>query len=136
MIKKMFTWNDPYVLAAILGLIAVAVFHFDQKKKENEVESISYIKVFVLVAGSIFLFNYFVLPSVSSLTSSVSLDSEVTSSAVTATSTVASASVGSPQSPVVGVKQLQTPNSAFTPILNTMSSTLGGLKIKEGPPNF
>jgi hypothetical protein len=117
----MFTWNDPYVLAVILGLIAVVVFHFDQKQKKVEVEKSSYFKVFILVSGLIFAFNYFVLTN---STETTLLSTEKILESVSAP---------------VPVKTLsQSPTSAFTPIQS--SSTLGGLygnlKIKEGPPNF
>jgi hypothetical protein len=137
----MFTWNDPYVLAIILGLIAVALFHFDQKKKENEVDKIAYTKVFVLVAGSIALFHYFVLSdskenlslaSAPLATPNVEIEAPVTS--VTPTTTINN--VVTSQSPIpTSLKQIQSSNSAFTSVINT-SSTLAGLKIKEGPPNF
>lgn len=31
---KMLAWNSPYVLAIIIGLIAVGIYHFDQKQKK------------------------------------------------------------------------------------------------------
>ena len=125
----MFTWNDPYVLAVILGLIAVVVFHFDQKQKKVEVEKSSYFKVFILVSGLIFTFNYFVLTN-STETTLIHTEKILET---TITSTITSTP------PSVPVKTLsQSPTSAFTPIQS--SSTLGGLygnlKIKEGPPNF
>jgi len=123
----MFTWNDPYVLAVILGLIAVVIFHFDQKQKKVEVEKSSYFKVFILVSGLIFAFNYFVL------TNSTEITLLPTEKILESTSTSTSTSTSVP------IKTLsQSPTSAFTPIQS--SSTLGGLygnlKIKEGPPNF
>ncbi len=118
----MFTWNDPYVLAVILGLVAVAIFHFDQKQKKNEVEKSSYVKVFILVAGLICLFNYFVLTN-----------SETTTTTSTPSTTI------TPSTTVEPVKTLsQSPTSAFTPIQpsTTLGGLYGNLKIKEGPPNF
>jgi hypothetical protein len=117
----MFTWNDPYVLAVILGLVAVTIFHFDQKQKKNDVEKSSYIKVFILVAGLICLFNYCVLNNSTTLTS--------TTSSLTET-------VEAVQVPIKTVSQ--SPISAFTPIqsASTLGGLYGNLKIKEGPPNF
>ncbi len=56
----MFTWNSPYILAIIIGLIAVSIFHFDQKQKKNEPSRMEYIKILTLVSGSIITFNYLV----------------------------------------------------------------------------
>jgi hypothetical protein len=119
----MFTWNDPYVLAVILGLIAVVVFHFDQKQKKVEVEKSSYFKVFILVSGLIFAFNYFVLTN------------SVETTLLPTEKILESVPVSAP----FPVKTLsQSPTSAFTPIqsASTLGGLYGNLKIKEGPPNF
>jgi hypothetical protein len=56
----MSSWNSPYILAFLLGLLAVGLFHFDQKQKKNEITNMSYLKVFTLVTGSILGYSYFV----------------------------------------------------------------------------
>lgn len=56
----MFTWNNPYILAILIGLFAVSIFYFDQKQKKNEPSRMEYIKIFTLVSGSIITFNYLV----------------------------------------------------------------------------
>lgn len=124
----MFTWNNPYVLAVIIGVVSVALFHYDQKKKQQsdsefEVDKLSYIKVFILVSGSILLFNYFVPTTTTSITQE-SVVNEIVEKVV-------SSPVPSP----IPTKSLQHSgtNSAFTPII---SHSISGLKIKEGPPNF
>ncbi len=123
----MFTWNNPYVLSVIIGIVAVALFHYDQKKKqadqEFEVDKLSYIKIFILVAGSILLFNYFV----PSLSSTITPDEVMTD--------IVKETIPSPIPSPVPTKPLQhsVTGSAFTPIT---SQSISGLKIKEGPPNF
>lgn len=123
----MFTWNNPYILAVIIGIVSVALFHYDQKKKQQadselEVDKLSYIKIFILVAGSILLFNYFVLSSLA--TTQESVVNEIVENIIP-----------SPIPSPVPTKSLQhsTVGSAFTPIT---SHSISGLKIKEGPPNF
>ena len=80
----MFTWNDPYVLAILLGFFAVGLFYFDQKQKKETPSNMSYVKVFTLVTGLIFSYNYFVdnniLPTLTSTSTSpsTSVISEVT----------------------------------------------------------
>ena len=54
----MFTWNDPYILAILLGFVAVGLFYFDQKQKKENPPTMSYVKVFSLVTGLIFGYNY------------------------------------------------------------------------------
>lgn len=56
----MFTWNSPYILAVLIGIIAVSVFYFDQKQKKIDPSRMEYIKIFTLVTGSIITFNYLV----------------------------------------------------------------------------
>jgi hypothetical protein len=118
---KMLTWNDPYVLSVILGLVAIIIFHFDQKKKdpEYEIDKVAYTKVFILVAGAVMLFNYFVEPMTSAITTATENTTEV----------VKVPSVINTPSPPTNL--IKSPTSAFVPI-----SGLGELKIKEGPPNF
>ncbi len=126
----MFTWNNPYVLAVIIGVASVVLFHYDQKKKQQndsefEVDKLSYIKIFVLVTGSIMLFNYFVLSTSSPTpTNPESIVSEIVEKVIP-----------SPIPSPVPNKALQhsVTGSAFTPI---SSHSISGLKIKEGPPNF
>ena len=122
---KMLTWNDQYVLSVILGLVAIVIYHFDQKKKDPEyvIDKVAYIKVFVLVAGAVMLFNYFVEP----MTSLVSNNAAGTTSTIS----VVEVSKASPLKPVSPTNLIKSATSAFVPI-----SGLGDLKIKEGPPNF
>ena len=122
----MFTWNDPYVLAVILGLVAVTIFHFDQKQKKNDVEKSAYVKVFILVSGLICLFNYCILIN------SDSISTTLPSSTTTPLTTI----VEAVQLPIKTLSQ--SPTSAFTPIqsASTLGGLYGNLKIKEGPPNF
>ncbi len=56
----MTSWNCPFILAIIIGCVAVGLFYFDQKQKKAETNSMSYAKVFSLVTGSILIYNYFV----------------------------------------------------------------------------
>jgi hypothetical protein len=119
----MFAWNSPYVLAVILGLLAVGLFHFDQQKKKLPIDKISYIKVFILVAGSVGVFYYFVSSQ------------EIVSSVLPTNNVV-----------IESVKSISpSPSSAFVPIekgpaITNTATSLGGLygnlKIREGPPNF
>jgi hypothetical protein len=51
--------SNPYIIAVIIAFIATAIFHFDQKQKKVEVETLSYVKVFSLVLLAIIGFNYF-----------------------------------------------------------------------------
>ncbi len=61
----MFTWNSPYTLAVLIGVIAVSLFYFDQKQKKLDPSRMDYVKIFTLVTGSIITFNYLVDNSVS-----------------------------------------------------------------------
>lgn len=61
----MFTWNSPYILAVLIGIIAVIVFYFDQKQKKLDPSRMEYVKIFTLVTGSIIAFNYLVDNSLS-----------------------------------------------------------------------
>ena len=119
----MIEWNSPYVLAIVLGLIAIGLFHFDQKKKKAEINKLSYVKVFTLVAGAVGVFYYFVM---SKETNESTIEKVV--------ETIAPIKSISPS-----------PSSAFVPIekvpvITNTATSLGGLysnlKIKEGPPNF
>lgn len=56
----MFAWNSPYTLAVLIGIIAVSIFYFDQKKKKLDPSRMEYIKIFILVTGSIIAFNHLV----------------------------------------------------------------------------
>ena len=104
----MFTWNSPYMLAFLLGLLAVGLFYFDQKQKKNDVENMSYMKVFTLVTGSILGYTYFVDTSVISDLATIS-------------------------TPIVkAVVDVSTPSV----MSNNLGGLYSNLKIKEGPPNF
>ena len=111
----MSSWNSPYMLSVIIGLIAVVVFYFDQQQKKNTPSSMEYVKVFTLVTGSILLFNYLV-------ESPTTLSTVLASAAATsvAPSTV---SVGG------GGSAISMPSASASGLFNN-------LKIKEGPPNF
>ena len=61
----MFTWNSPYILAVLIGIIAVSIFYFDQKQKKLDPSRMEYVKIFTLVTGSIIAFNYLVDNSLS-----------------------------------------------------------------------
>lgn len=98
--------SNPYIIAVIIAFVATAIFHFDQKQKKMEVESISYIKVFSLVLVAIVGFNYF-----------TSTQTNVIETIKTVTESIPKAE-GSVSSVV---------NNGF-PFAN--------LKIKEGPPDF
>jgi hypothetical protein len=120
----MIEWNSPYVLAIVLGLIAIGLFHFDQKKKKAEINKLSYVKVFTLVAGAVGVFYYFVLSKETTIESTVEKVVET----------------------IAPIKSISpSPSSAFVPIeknpvITKTATSLGGLysnlKIKEGPPNF
>jgi hypothetical protein len=119
----MIEWNSPYVLAVVLGLIAIGLFHFDQKKKKAEINKLSYVKIFTLVAGSVAVFYYFVLSKETIIESAVETIAET----------------------ITPVKSISpSPSSAFVPIekpvITNTANSIGGLysnlKIKEGPPNF
>jgi hypothetical protein len=70
--------SNPYIIAVIIAFVATAIFHFDQKQKKVEVETVSYVKVFSLVLLAIIGFNYFtssqtvILDTVKTVTESVS----------------------------------------------------------------
>lgn len=110
----MFTWNDPYVLAVLLGFVAIGLFYFDQKQKKENPPTMSYVKVFTLVTGLIFGYNYFVDNNLNTI-STVPTEQIVTEIAKPILETV------SPTLPIVS---------------NTLSGMYSNLKIKEGPPNF
>jgi hypothetical protein len=155
----MLAWNSPYVLAVIIGLIAVGIYHFDQKQKKNEIQKISYVKIFVLVAGSITGFYQFIYPSLASNPTSTQSSSSGTSGSGSGTGTVSGSGSGSIVAPIPQIAQsgsgttaptqslnlsmnggqaLRTsPVSAFTPYKSDSISILGsGLKIREGPVPF
>jgi hypothetical protein len=105
----MFNWNNPFVLAIILGCVAIGLFYFDQKQKKNEPNSLAYAKVFSLVTGSILIFNYLINNSVATDLEPVSVKSAFT--------------------PVTG-------NVPTSSSLTTGGGMFSNLKIKEGPPTF
>jgi hypothetical protein len=145
----MLAWNSPYVLAIIIGLIAIGIYHFDQKHKKNEIHKISYVKIFVLVAGSIMGFYHFLYPTLSAtpLTSSTtsanaqvgsgSLITPVPQVAQSVSATTSGATLGQNMS-INRAQALRTsPVSAFTPYKSDSISVLSsGLKIREGPVPF
>ncbi len=99
--------SNPYIIAIIIAFVATAIFHFDQKQKKVEVQSISYVKVFSLVLVAIVGFNYFTGTKsnvLETITESVSKVEPIVTSSVTS-----SVSNGFP---------------------------FANLKIKEGPPDF
>jgi hypothetical protein len=98
--------SNPYTIAVIIAVVATVIFHFDQKQKRVEVETISYVKVFSLVLIAIVVFNYF--------TSSPS--------AIIDTVKTVAESVSKPE-PVV------------SSVINN-GYPFANLKIKEGPPDF
>jgi hypothetical protein len=106
----MFSWNSPYILAGILGIVAVLLFHFDQKQKKEEPSKISYFKVFILVFCLIIAYEYFVDTNITEyITDNTPLSSPITND--------------------VNLNTLSSVNSSiFNPFSN--------LKIKEGVPNF
>jgi hypothetical protein len=55
----MLDFSNPYIIALIIAFVATAIFHFDQKQKKLDIETISYVKVFSLVLIAIVVFNYF-----------------------------------------------------------------------------
>lgn len=69
----MFTWNNPYVLSVLIGLVVCLLYHFDQKQKKNIPEKIEYVKVFGGITGSLILFHLLSssdLPTIKASTSS------------------------------------------------------------------
>ncbi len=120
----MVAWNSPYILAILLGLLAVGLYYFDQKQKKEETPRMSYVKVFSLTTGLILAFNYFAdssLPSLSPI-------QEVVSNPVIEKPTPSQ----SPSTNYTYQAQSQTSGN------NTVSNNglFGNLKIKEGPPGF
>ena len=102
----MFSWNSPYILAGILGLLAVVLFHFDQKQKKEEPQKISYFKVFILVFSLIVAYEYLVDTSaIEYITDTIPITSDIG---------------GNPEIPLT--------SNIFNPFSN--------LKIREGAPNF
>ncbi len=102
--------SNTYVIAVIIAFIATAAFHFDQKQKKNEVENMSYVKVFSLVFISIVIFNY------------------IKSSQVTILDTVKT--ITETTTPT-----LQNNLSGTSSIINNVNP-YSNLKIREGPPDF
>ena len=116
----MVAWKGPYMLAILLGLLAVGLYYFDQKQKKEETPRVSYVKVFSLTTGLILAFNYFAdisLPTLSSI---------------------------SPVSDVISNPTIETPTPSQAPTTNYTyqsqthgnNGLFGNLKIKEGPPGF
>ncbi len=122
----MFSWNDPYILPFIIGLVAVGLFYFDQKQKKEDPDKMSYFKVFTLVTSLIFCYNYFV-----DSTSVTYMKNTLTSVSEVATK------VTEPQAEVVKtIVENVLPNTPVPVVANTLSGIYSNLKIKEGPPNF
>ncbi len=144
----MLAWNSPYVLAVIIGLISVGIYHFDQKHKKNEIEKMSYLKIFILVAGSITGFYYFLYPTLSSnplatqtATNTNPITTSMTSTIETPIPTIAQSApvvqTGSGSSLNATNNFRTSPVSAFTPYKSDGISILGtNLKIREGPVPF
>jgi hypothetical protein len=56
----MFTWNNPYVLAVIIGLIAAAANYYTQKQKNPEANMVKSCGTSFFVATSLLMvFHYF-----------------------------------------------------------------------------
>ena len=117
-IYKMISWNSPYVLAVLLGLLAVSLFYFDQKQKKEETPKISYIKVFTLTTGLILAFNYFADSSLTDVVEAIS----------------------NPINPIIEKPtQSQAPSTNYTYQSQNGGNSggmYGNLKIREGPPDF
>lgn len=54
----MFSWNNPYILAVIIGVIAGAVNYYNQKQNKPEV-NMTYCFAYFLGASSILLAFYY-----------------------------------------------------------------------------
>ncbi len=122
----MIEWNSPYVLAVVLGLIAIGLFHFDQKKKKAEINKLSYVKIFTLVAGAVAVFYYFVLSKETIIDTAVET--------ITETITPVKSISPSPSSAFVPIEK--PPSAAITNMATSIGGLYSNLKIKEGPPNF
>ena len=123
----MTSWNSPYVLAVLLGLLAVCLFYFDQKQKKEETPRISYVKVFSLTTGLILAFNYFADLSLTdlSLNSVSSVDDVITNNNLPSVI----------EKPTLA--QAPTTNYTYQSQNGGSSNGLyGNLKIREGPPDF
>ena len=109
------SWNSPYILAVLLGLLAVGLFYFDHKQKKEETPKISYIKVFTLTTGLILAFNYFADGSLTDIVEAIS-------------------------NPIIEKPtQSQAPSTNYTYQSQNGGNTggmYGNLKIREGPPDF
>ena len=119
----MVSWNSPYILAILLGLLAVALFYFDQKQKKEETPRISYVKVFTLTTGLILAFNYLADGSLTDVVEAISNPNPVNT-----VNTVI-------EKPTVS----QAPSTNYTYQSQNGGSTggmYGNLKIREGPPDF
>jgi len=113
----MVSWNSPYILAILLGLLAVGLFYFDQKQKKEETPKISYVKVFTLTTGLILAFNYFADGSLTNVVEAIS----------------------NPNPVIEKPTPSQSPSTNYTYQSQNGGSTggmYGNLKIREGPPDF
>jgi len=54
----MFTWNNPYVLAVLLGSVAALFTYLEQKQKNEEPDLPACGKSFALVTGLVLVFHY------------------------------------------------------------------------------
>lgn len=54
----MFTWNNPYVLAVLLGLVAALFTYLEQKQKNEEPTISASGKSFALVTGLVLVFHH------------------------------------------------------------------------------
>ena len=120
----MTSWNSPYVLAVLLGLLAVALFYFDQKQKKEETPRISYVKVFSLITGLILAFNYFADISLTDVSSVADVITNNNSQTVIEKPTLA-------QAPTTNYTY-QSQNGGSS----SSNGLYGNLKIREGPPDF
>ena len=123
----MTSWNSPYVLAVLLGLLAVSLFYFDQKQKKEETPKISYVKVFTLTTGLILAFNYFADNSLSDIVEAIS-------------NPINPINPVNPVNPIIEKPTAsQAPSTNYTYQSQSGGNTggmYGNLKIREGPPDF
>jgi len=57
----MFEWNNPYVLAVIIGLIAASANYYTQKQNKSEVNMTYCIVSFFVASGVLMGFYYFTM---------------------------------------------------------------------------
>jgi hypothetical protein len=55
----MFSWNNPYILAVIIGVIAGAFNYYNQKQNKAEVNMTHCLAYFLVASGVLLAFYYF-----------------------------------------------------------------------------